>query len=202
MVLVLDNRCSFTFNLVQALLERGARVEIRRATEIDVDEILGLRPERILVGSGPGRPERAGCSVEVIRRIAPRVPTLGVCLGHQAIGFAFGARISRAPELVHGRTVAIDHDGEGVFRGIESPVRFTRYNSLTVLEEQLPDCLEVTARAEDGDVMGLRHREWPLEGVQFHPESILSEGGSALLANFLALESAGALRPRTRALRP
>jgi len=160
-------------------------VEVRRSDAIDVAAIRALGPERLLIGPGPGAPAKAGCSLEVVRALSPELPILGVCLGHQAIAAAFGGEIRRAPELVHGRAVAVSHDGHGVFRGLASPLRFTRYNSLTVAAETLPDCFEISATSADGDVMGLRHRELPLEGVQFHPESILSEEGPRLLANFL-----------------
>jgi len=188
-ILVLDNRDSFTFNLVQSLQGLGAEVAVRRADAVDVAAVRRLRPERILVGPGPGAPPGAGCSLEVIAELAGEVPILGVCLGHQAIGACYGARIGRAPELVHGRAVEVAHDGHGVFQGLRSPVAFTRYNSLTVLRDDLPACLEVTAWSADGDIMGLRHRTLALEGVQFHPESILSEAGPRLLANFLTMES-------------
>lgn len=189
MFLVLDNRDSFTFNLVQALSALGARVEVVRSDAVTARDVAARKPDRILVGPGPGGPDGAGCSVEVIAELSDRVPILGVCLGHQALGAAFGACIGSAHELVHGRTVAVTHDGHGVFRGLPRPARFTRYNSLTVLAEHLPDCLEISARAPDGDVMGLRHRERPAEGIQFHPESVLSEHGLELLANFLRAES-------------
>ena len=188
-VLVLvDNRDSFTFNLAQALSVLGADVRTLRADTASVEDVLALRPRRIVIGPGPGRPDAARLSLELIER-ARDVPVLGVCLGHQALGLAFGARIGRAPELVHGRVVAVHHTGAGLFRGLPSPVSFTRYNSLTVLEDELPACLEVLARSADGDVMSLRHRERPLYGVQFHPESILSERGLDLLANFLSADA-------------
>ena len=186
MILVLDNKDSFTFNLVQGLTALGADVHVRRALESSVEEVARSRPERILVGPGPGGPDGAGCSVDVIRELSDRIPILGVCLGHQALGLAFGARIGRARELVHGRTVDVRHDGHGVFAGLPNPLRSTRYNSLAVLEEGLPDCLEVSARTADDEIMGLRHRDRPLEGVLFHPESVLSEAGEKLLANFLS----------------
>ena len=187
MLLVLDNRDSFTFNLVQALQERGAEVRVERATRISVDGVRDLAPERILIGPGPGGPADAGCSTAVITELSSEVPILGVCLGHQALGLAFGARIGPARELVHGRTVEVRHDGRGVFEHVPQPARFTRYNSLAVLADSVPACLEVSAVAADGDVMGLRHRDRPLEGVQFHPESILSEHASRLFENFLRL---------------
>ncbi len=186
MILVLDNRDSFTFNLVQALAALGAEVVVARARATTLARIERLAPEKILIGPGPGRPEDAALSLAVIRELAPRVPTLGVCLGHQAIGAAFGARIERSAAPLHGHATLVEHAARGLFRGLPSPLHFTRYNSLTVLDRDLPACLEVLARAADGEVMALAHREWPLVGVQFHPESILSERGSQLLANFLA----------------
>jgi anthranilate synthase component II len=184
-ILVLDNRDSFTFNLVQALQRLGAGVEVLRSSRTSVEEIARRRPEGILIGPGPGRPEDAGCSVAVVRELASKIPTLGVCLGHQAIGAVFGARIEQAPEIRHGQAVEVNHDGRGLFAGLRSPARFGRYNSLTVRPDEIADCLEISARAADGEIMGLRHREWPLEGVQFHPESVLSEAGELLLGNFL-----------------
>lgn len=184
-ILVLDNRDSFTFNLVQSLQGLGAEVAVRRTDAIDVDEVRRLRPERILIGPGPGAPAGAGCSLQVLAALAGDVPILGVCLGHQALGACFGAKIGPALELVHGRAVDVSHDGQGVFRGLASPLACTRYNSLTVLRAGLPDCLEVTAWSDDGDIMGLRHRRFALAGVQFHPESILSREGPRMLANFL-----------------
>jgi len=184
-ILLLDNRDSFTFNLAQALEVLGARVEVREARRTSLASVRRLRPERLVIGPGPGRPEQAALSLELIRTLAPEIPTLGVCLGHQAIGAVFGARVGRARQPLHGRAIPVQHDGRGAFRDLPNPLRCTRYNSLTVLEAELPACLEVSARAEDGDLMGLRHRSWPLEGVQFHPEALLSERGAELLANFL-----------------
>lgn len=187
MLLVLDNRDSFVFNLVQLLLAEGAEVEVRRSAEIDATEVARLAPERILIGPGPGTPATAGCSEEVVRTLGGRVPLLGVCLGLQAIGTALGGRVVRARELVHGRTSAIEHDGAGVFAGLRQGFAATRYHSLALAEEDLPDCLEVSARAPDGEIMGARVPGRRLEGVQFHPESVLSEEGRALMRNFLAL---------------
>jgi anthranilate synthase/aminodeoxychorismate synthase-like glutamine amidotransferase len=186
-ILLLDHRDSFTFNLAQALQALGARVEVRPARGTSLATVRRLRPAKILLGPGPGRPEAAGLSLGVLRELAPSVPILGVCLGFQAIGIGLGGRVERAREPVHGRTVRVTHDGRGLFADLPSPLAFTRYNSLGVLEAGLPACLEISARAEDGDLMGLRHREWPLEGVQFHPESVLSEGGMELLGNFVRM---------------
>jgi len=184
-ILLLDHRDSFTFNLVQALEALGARVEVRAARKTSLATLRRLRPSKLVLGPGPGRPEAAELALGALRNVSATLPTLGVCLGFQAIGLAFGGRIARAREPVHGRTVRVTHDGRGLFTGLASPLAFTRYNSLSVLEEGLPNCLEVSARSEDGDLMGLRHREWPVEGVQFHPESVLSERGMELLGNFV-----------------
>jgi anthranilate synthase/aminodeoxychorismate synthase-like glutamine amidotransferase len=184
-ILLLDHRDSFTFNLSQALETLGARVEVRAARETSLATVKRLRPARLVLGPGPGRPEAAELALRVLRELSPTVPTLGVCLGFQAIGVSFGGRVARAREPVHGRAVRVTHDGRGLFAGLPSPLAFTRYNSLAVEEAGLPACLEIGARAEDGEVMALRHREWPVEGVQFHPESVLSERGMELLANFL-----------------
>jgi anthranilate synthase/aminodeoxychorismate synthase-like glutamine amidotransferase len=186
MVLMLDNYDSFTWNLVQYLGELGARVDVFRNDAVTVDEIEALRPERIVISPGPGTPDEAGITLEVIRRLAGKVPLFGVCLGHQAIGQAFGGRVVRAPRLMHGKTSEIHHDGRTIFAGLPSPFVATRYHSLIVERASLPDCLEVTAWTEDGVVMGLRHRQAPIEGVQFHPESILTPAGKQLLRNFLA----------------
>lgn len=187
MILVIDNYDSFTYNLVQYLGELGAELEVHRNDRITVDEIAARRPERIVISPGPGTPERAGVTMDVIRRLGREVPILGVCLGHQAIGAVFGGRVVRAPVLMHGKTSLIYHHGGRLFRGVENPFVATRYHSLIVERESLPDCLEVTAETEDGLIMGLRHREYPIEGVQFHPESILTTAGKRILANFLAV---------------
>ena len=185
MILVLDNYDSFTWNLVQYLGELGATLKVVRNDELTVDQIGALRPERLVISPGPGTPDQAGVSLEVIRRLGPTTPTLGVCLGHQAIGQAFGATVTRARAQMHGKTSDIRHDGKGVFAGLSNPFVATRYHSLIVLAETVPDDLEISARADDGQVMGLRHRRFPIEGVQFHPESILTVEGKRLLANFL-----------------
>jgi anthranilate synthase/aminodeoxychorismate synthase-like glutamine amidotransferase len=185
MILVIDNYDSFTYNLVQYLGELGAKLEVVRNDAEDVEAIARRAPERIVISPGPGNPDQAGVSLEVIRRLGPSTPILGVCLGHQAIGQAFGATVSRARAQMHGKTSEIRHDGRGVFAGLSNPFVATRYHSLVVLADTVPAALEVTARAEDGEIMGLRHRQFPIEGVQFHPESILTVEGKRLLGNFL-----------------
>ena len=185
MILVIDNYDSFTYNLVQYLGELGATLEVVRNDALDVDAIARMAPERIVISPGPGNPDQAGISLEVIRRLGPTTPTLGVCLGHQAIGQAFGGTVARARAQMHGKTSSIRHDGRGVFAGLSNPFVATRYHSLVVVADTVPADLEITARAEDGDIMGLRHRRHPIEGVQFHPESILTVEGKRLLANFL-----------------
>jgi len=188
MVLVIDNYDSFTYNLVQYLGELGARVVVRRNDATTPDEIRRLAPERILISPGPGRPENAGVTLEVIRAFAGEVPILGVCLGHQAMGMAFGGTVIRAPLPMHGKTSMVEHDGRGIFAGIATAFQASRYHSLVVDEQAWPADLEITARSkEDGLVMGLRHRQWPLHGVQFHPESILTNEGRRILRNFLEL---------------
>jgi anthranilate synthase component II len=187
MILVIDNYDSFTYNLVQYLGELGATLEVVRNDALDVDAVARLAPERIVISPGPGNPDQAGVSVEVIRRLGPTTPILGVCLGHQAIGQAFGATVARARTQMHGKTSDIRHDGSGVFTGLPNPMVATRYHSLVVLADTVPDALQITARSEDGEVMGLRHRHHPIEGVQFHPESILTLEGKRLLANFLGV---------------
>jgi anthranilate synthase/aminodeoxychorismate synthase-like glutamine amidotransferase len=188
MVLVIDNYDSFTYNLVQYLGELGASVVVRRNDETTVEAIRALAPARILISPGPGRPEDAGVTLDVIRAFAERIPMLGVCLGHQAMGLAAGGRIVRAPLPMHGKTSTVEHDGRGVFAGLTTAFQASRYHSLVVADEPWPDALEVTARAkEDGLVMGLRHRQWPMHGVQFHPESVLTPEGRRLLRNFMDL---------------
>ncbi|MFC5864116.1 anthranilate synthase component II [Acidicapsa dinghuensis] len=192
MVFVLDNYDSFTYNLVQYLGELGAEILVRRNDELTVDEVEALRPERILLSPGPCTPSDAGILVPLIERMAGKAPILGVCLGHQAIGQAFGGKVVRAAELMHGKTSAVEHDGKGIFAGLPTPLTCTRYHSLIVAEEGLPKDLEITARSgaheEEGSIiMGLRHRSLPVEGVQFHPESVLTEGGRQMIRNFLEM---------------
>jgi len=192
-VFVLDNYDSFTYNLVQYIGELGAQVEVRRNDEVTVQEIEAMHPERIVLSPGPCTPQEAGISIELIRHFAGKnknnVPLLGVCLGHQAIGAAFGGLVVRAKNLMHGKTSQVEHDGRTIFRGLSSPMTATRYHSLIVAEEGLPDDLEISAWTRDGDgtrvIMGLRHRKFPVEGVQFHPESVLTDEGKKLVANFL-----------------
>ena len=185
MLLMIDNYDSFTYNLVQYFGELGATVRVYRNDAIGVDQIAALAPSQLVISPGPGTPAEAGVSVEAIRRFAGHIPVLGVCLGHQAIGAAFGGRVVHARQLMHGKVSPVHHRGEGVFRGLPDPVTCTRYHSLAVDRDSLPDCLEVTAWTEDGEIMGLRHRELAVQGVQFHPESILTEHGHELLKNFL-----------------
>jgi len=189
MVFVLDNYDSFTYNLVQYLGELGAKIEVRRNDEVTVEEVEALKPERILLSPGPCTPGEAGILVPLIRHMAGKAPIFGVCLGHQAIGEAFGGDVVRAKHLMHGKTSPVEHNGKGVFAGLPTPLTCTRYHSLIVAEDTLPAELEVTARtpeAEGGSViMGLRHRKLPIEGVQFHPESVLTEGGRQMIRNFL-----------------
>ena len=187
MILVIDNYDSFTYNLVQYLGELGAELTVRRNDQMTVTEIESLAPERIVISPGPKTPSEAGICLDVIKTFSGRVPILGVCLGHQAIGQAFGGRVIRAPELMHGKTSLVSHDGKTIFSGLPNPLTATRYHSLIVERESLPACLEISATAPDGLIMGLRHRTMKVEGVQFHPESILTEVGKDLLANFLQL---------------
>ena len=188
MLLLIDNYDSFTYNLAQYLGEQGARLLVRRNDQITLDEVEQLAPERIVISPGPGRPEDAGVSVELIRRFGPKVPLLGVCLGHQAIGVAFGGRVVRAQTIMHGKTSIIEHDGRGVFRGIRGPFEVGRYHSLVVSDEGLPDDLEVAARVVgEGTIMALRHRRDSIHGVQFHPESVLTGEGRHVLRSFLEI---------------
>jgi anthranilate synthase/aminodeoxychorismate synthase-like glutamine amidotransferase len=187
MVFVLDNYDSFTYNLVQYMGELGAEMTVRRNDELSPEEVESLHPDRILLSPGPCTPQEAGISIPLIQHFAGKVPILGVCLGHQAIGAAFGGNVVRAPKLMHGKTSEVIHDGRTLFTGIASPMTCTRYHSLIVQEDGLPRDLEITARTEDGIIMGLRHRKYPVEGVQFHPESVLTHDGKRLIQNFLEM---------------
>jgi len=185
MLLLIDNYDSFTFNLYQYLAELGADLHVVRNDATSLEAIEAMAPERIVISPGPGTPRQAGISVEVVRRFAGVVPILGVCLGHQCIGEAFGAIVEGAGEIVHGKVWDVHHDGKGVLRGLPNPLSATRYHSLAVRRDSIPQCLEVSAWTESGLVMGIRHRDLPVEGVQFHPESIMTPAGKALLQNFL-----------------
>ena len=187
MVLVIDNYDSFTYNLVQYLLELKQKLEVRRNDKITMDEIADIDPAAVVLSPGPCTPNEAGISLELIERLAPSKPILGVCLGHQCIGQAFGGNVVRAPELMHGKTSQIHHNGETIFEGLPTPFEATRYHSLIVERETLPETLQVCAETEDGLIMGLRHEEYPVYGVQFHPESILTPSGKDLLRNYLEL---------------
>jgi para-aminobenzoate synthetase component 2 len=199
-ILVIDNYDSFVFNLVQYLGQLGAECEVRRNDEISVREVGGFGAAGILLSPGPGTPERAGITMDVITAYAEKLPIFGVCLGHQAIGAAFGAVVTRAPELLHGKTSAVHHMGTGVLAGLPDPFTATRYHSLAVVRDTLPPEIEVTGWTESGVVMAMRHRQLPIEGVQFHPESVLTEGGHTLLANWLAVCGLPAAQDRAPAL--
>lgn len=185
MILVIDNYDSFTYNLVQYFGELGAQLEVRRNDQVTVEEIDRMAPERIVISPGPKTPSEAGICLDAILNFAGRMPILGVCLGHQAIGQAFGGKVIRAPEIMHGKTSLISHDSKTIFAGLPNPFSATRYHSLIVERSSLPECLAVSATSPDGLIMGLRHRELEVEGVQFHPESVLTDAGMQLLANFL-----------------
>ena len=187
MILVIDNYDSFTYNLVQYLGELRARVEVRRNDQISMEQIQQLNPERILISPGPCSPRESGLSNDVIRAFGPGRPLLGVCLGHQCIGHAFGAEVVVNYRMMHGKTSPIKHNGRDLFRGMPDPFAATRYHSLVIKRDSLPDCLEITAETAEGEIMGVRHRSFPIWGVQFHPESILTENGRQILKNFLAL---------------
>ena len=187
MILVIDNYDSFTYNLVQYLGELGAEVQVFRNDAITLEQIAALKPEKILVSPGPCDPPQAGISCEVIWKFGPTIPTFGVCLGHQCIGHVFGGKVVRAARLMHGKTSLIRHDGRGVFAGMPNPFEATRYHSLLVQREGLPSDLEISADTDQGEIMGLRHKKFPIHGVQFHPESILTQDGKRILKNFLAL---------------
>ena len=187
MLLLIDNYDSFTYHLFQYLSELGEEITVVRNDRMTLDEIESLSPERIVISPGPGTPEQAGISNEVIRRFGTRLPILGVCLGHQCVGYAYGARVDRAGEIKHGKSSLIHHDGKGVFAGLMNPFPAIRYHSLAVKSDGLPDCLEISARTDNNVIMGLRHCEYPVEGVQFHPESIATKVGKDLLRNFLKM---------------
>lgn len=187
MILIIDNYDSFTYNLVQYLGELGADLRVYRNNKITLEQIKKMRPERIVISPGPGRPEDAGVSVAVIKELSGKIPILGVCLGHQAIGYAFGGKITAAKELMHGKTSPIYHNKKGIFKSIENPFEATRYHSLVIDYKSLPKCLQLTAWTKDKEIMGVQHKELPLWGVQFHPESILTKAGKDILKNFLAL---------------
>jgi anthranilate synthase/aminodeoxychorismate synthase-like glutamine amidotransferase len=187
MLLVIDNYDSFTYNLVQYFGELGADPVVKRNDAVTADEVEKMRPDKIVISPGPGTPSDAGISMDLIRRFGPKLPILGVCLGHQSIGEVYGGKVVRAERLMHGKTSPIRHDGKGVFAGLPNPFEATRYHSLLVEKKSVPACLEVTADTAEGEIMGLRHREFPVHGVQFHPESILSKEGKDLLANFLKM---------------
>jgi len=186
MILLVDNYDSFTYNLYQYLCELGAEVVVRRNDDISAADVARMRPGRIVISPGPGGPASAGASVDIIRQQGATTPILGVCLGHQSIGFAFGGHIVKAPAPMHGKSSLVHHSGQGIFAGLPNPLNAVRYHSLVVERSTLPPCLEVTAWTDDGTIMGLRHREYPIQGVQFHPESILTEAGKQLLAGFLS----------------
>ena len=185
MLLMIDNYDSFTYNLVQYFGELGEDVQVHRNDEITLDEIAALAPQRIVISPGPCTPNEAGVSVPLINEFAGKIPILGVCLGHQSIGQAFGGRIVRAGRVMHGKNSAISHSNDGVFNGLPTPLSATRYHSLVIERDSLPDCLEVTAESEDGEIMGVKHKTLPVEGVQFHPEALLTEHGHRMLKNFL-----------------
>jgi anthranilate synthase/aminodeoxychorismate synthase-like glutamine amidotransferase len=187
MLLVIDNYDSFTYNLVQYFGELGADPQVKRNDAITPDEVEKMKPQKIVISPGPGRPDEAGISMELIRKLGAKVPILGVCLGHQCMGEVYGGKVVRAGRLMHGKTSPIQHDGKGVFQGLPNPFEATRYHSLIVEKNSVPICLEVCAETAEGEIMGLRHRKYPVHGVQFHPESILSKEGKDLLANFLKI---------------
>jgi anthranilate synthase/aminodeoxychorismate synthase-like glutamine amidotransferase len=187
MILMIDNYDSFTYNLVQYLGQLGEEVVVRRNDEITLVEIEAMNPEAIFLSPGPCSPEQAGITCDVVRTFHTRIPIMGVCLGHQAIGHSFGGRVVRAGRIMHGKTSPILHDGRTIFKGLASPFPAGRYHSLLVERETLPDCLEISAQTEEGEIMGLRHKRWPVEGIQFHPESILTPGGKRIIGNFIKM---------------
>ena len=185
MILLIDNYDSFTYNLYQYLCELGAEVKVVRNDQVGIEEIADLDPERIVISPGPGAPDRAGVSNDAIRHFGSEKPVLGVCLGHQCVGYAYGGTVGPAGEIMHGKTSLVRHDGKGVFKGLPNPLEAIRYHSLALQKDSVPDCLQVTAWTDNGVIMGLRHREYPVEGVQFHPESIMTRDGKRLLKNWL-----------------
>ncbi|MDQ2799813.1 MAG: aminodeoxychorismate/anthranilate synthase component II [Armatimonadota bacterium] len=185
MILVIDNYDSFTYNLVQYLGEMGAELDVRRNDTLTVADVAAMKPEKILISPGPGTPDDAGITLDLIREFGPKTPIFGVCLGQQAIGQALGGRVVRAEKLMHGKTSLVNHTGQGIFHGLPTPLSATRYHSLIVERATLPSVLEITAESDDGEIMGLKHKTWPLEGVQFHPESVLTEHGKQMMRNFL-----------------
>ena len=187
MILMIDNYDSFTYNLVQYFGELGGDLKVYRNDELSLAQIKRMPVKHIVISPGPGRPEKAGISVDIIRALAGKIPILGVCLGHQAIGYAYGGKIIRAKKLMHGKTSMIRHDNKQIFKGIENPFEATRYHSLVIERKTMPKCLQVTARTSDGEIMGIRHKDFPIWGVQFHPESILTTAGKSILKNFLNL---------------
>ncbi len=187
MILMIDNYDSFTYNLVQYFGELGANLEIYRNDAITLDDIKRMKPEKIVISPGPGRPEGAGISLELIKEFSGKIPILGVCLGHQCLGQAFGGKIVRAKNLMHGKTSMIKHNGKEIYKNVENPFEATRYHSLVIEKKTMPKCFAVTASTSDGEIMGMRHKEFPLWGVQFHPESILTKEGKKILGNFLKL---------------
>ena len=187
MILLIDNYDSFTYNLYQYLCELGAEVHTVRNDQASAEELEALSPERVVLSPGPCTPKEAGVSVELVQRLAGKVPILGVCMGHQCVGVAFGGVVAGAGEIRHGKSSLIEHDGKGVFRGLPSPFEAIRYHSLAITPERVPECLEVTAHSDSGVIMGVRHREYPIEGIQFHPESIMTAVGKDILRNFLEM---------------
>jgi len=187
MILLIDNYDSFTYNLVQMIEPMGQEVKVFRNDEIDVSAIKTFSPAHLMISPGPCTPDKAGISISAVKEYGNKIPTLGVCLGHQAIGEAYGGKVIRAERIMHGKTSMISHDGKGIFKGLPNPFEAVRYHSLIVEKDTLPDCLEITAWTKDGEIMGLKHREFPVYGVQFHPESILTDAGTSLLRNFLIL---------------
>ncbi len=185
-VLVIDNYDSFVYNLVQYVGELGASISVMR-NDFDIEEIEKINPDKIMISPGPGRPENSGVSLQIIKKMGEMIPILGVCLGHQAIGYVFGAKISHAKRIMHGKTSKVYHDGKGVFKNVKNPIYATRYHSLIVSHENIPDCLKVSAKTDQDEIMGIRHKYYPIEGVQFHPESILTEDGRKIIRNFLEM---------------